>query len=118
MSFVEDVERTEWDRAWRERPLRQLVNPVKINVAPNTDPAWGEVERVEIASDPPQFLNPDWRDSDICPVCGKATADDQRIGASLYPYFTSGFTYGLPCWVHEVCLLACAEIAGPAPVPW
>lgn len=118
MIFAEDEDRTEWDRAWRERPLRRLVNPVQIDVAPTGDPAWGEVARVEIAADPPQFANTGWRNSEICPVCGKATPTDNRIAATIYPYFESGFSYGLPCWVHGDCLAACEEVAGPAPVPW
>jgi hypothetical protein len=118
MNFDEDEDRTEWDRVWRERPLRQLVNPVQIGLAPTADLGWGEVVRVEIAADPPQFADPGWRSSETCPVCGKATSTDHRIAATIYPYFESGFSYGLPCWVHAACLAACEEVAGPAPVPW
>ena len=118
MNFAEDEDRTEWDRVWRERPLRQLVNPVQIDVVPTSDPAWGEVVRIEIAADPPQFSDTGWRNSEDCPVCGNVTSADHRIAATIYPYFESGFSYGLPCWVHESCLLSCEEIAGPAPVPW
>lgn len=118
MSIAEDEDRTEWDRVWRERPLRQLVNPVLIDVEPTADATWGKVVRVEIAADPPQFADVGWRNSEICPVCGKATSSDCRIASTVYPYFESGFSYGLPCWVHEACLAACEEVAGPAPVPW
>lgn len=118
MSIDEDEDRTEWDRVWRERPLRQIVKPVQIEVAPTPNPAWGRVVRVEIAADPPQYADTIWRNSEGCPVCGEATTSDRRIAATIYPYFESGFSYGLPCWVHEACFAACEEIAGPAPVPW
>src|SRR5947209_19981786 len=42
MNFDEDEDRTEWDRAWRERPLRQLVNPAQIDVVHTPDPTWGK----------------------------------------------------------------------------
>jgi len=118
MSFAEDEDRTEWDRMWRERPLRQLVNPVRMDVALPTDSTWGELLRVEIAPDPPLFSYTNWRYSEVCPVCGNGTSADNRIAATIYPHFDSGFTYGLPCWVHEDCLLSCEEVAGPAPAPW
>ena len=118
MSLNEDEDRTEWDRVWRERPLRQLVMPAQIDVAPAADPAWGCVVRVEIAADPPQYADTIWRDSEVCPVCGGAASSDRRIAATIYPHFESGFSYGLPCRVHEACLAACKEVAGPAPVPW
>ena len=119
MNIDEDEDRTEWDRVWRERPLRQLVKPVQIDVAPTADPAArGRVVRVEIAADPPQYADSIGRDSEGCPVCGEVTSSDRRIAATIYPYFEGGFSYGLPCWVHEACLAACKEVAGPAPVPW
>jgi hypothetical protein len=113
-----DDDRTEWDKAWRERPLRRLVNPVPVDVAPTPDPAWGKVLRVDVAADPPQFTDRCWRKSEVCPVCGEVATSENRIAASIYPYFEIGFSYGLYCWVHEACLLSCEEIAGPAPVPW
>jgi hypothetical protein len=118
MNFAEDEDRTEWDRGWRERPLRQLVNPVQIDVAPTADPAWGKLVRVEVAADPPQFSDTGYRNSEICPVCGDVTSAYNQIAATIYPYFDGGFSYSLPCWVHEACLVSCEEIAGPAPVPW
>jgi hypothetical protein len=118
MNFAEDEDRTEWDKAWRECPLRQLVNLAQIDVTPTADADWGKVIRVEIVADPPQFADTGWRNSDICSVCGNVTSADNRIAATIYPYFDSGFSYGLPCWVHEACLLSCEEIAGPALVPW
>jgi hypothetical protein len=118
VNLAEDEDRTEWDRVWRARPLRQLVNPVQTDVAPTADPAWGAVVRVAIAADPPQFADTVRRDSEICPACGKVASTDNRIAATIYPYFEGGFSYGLPCWVHEACLAACEEIAEPAPVPW
>jgi hypothetical protein len=118
VNLAEDEDRTEWDRVWRERPLRQLIAPVQIDFAPVADPAWGEVVRVTIAADPPQFADTALRDSEICPVCGKVAPTDVRMAATIYPHFASGFSYGLPGWVHETCLAACEEVAGPAPVPW
>src|SRR5918997_4672772 len=99
-------DRTEWDRVWRERPLRQLLTPVRIDVAPTSDPAWGRVVRVEIAADPPEYADTLWRNSDGCPVCGEVASSDCGVAATIYPYFESGFSYGLPCWVHESCLAA------------
>ena len=119
MNIDEDEDRTEWDRVWRERPLRRLVKPALIDVTPTANPAWGRVVRVEIAADPPQYADTiEWRNYEGCPVCGEATSLDRRIAATIYPYFESGFSYGLPCWVHEACLAACEEVVGPAPVPW
>ena len=118
MNLAEDEDRAEWDRVWRERPLRRLVNLPQIDVVPAADDAWGKVLRVDVASDPPQFVDSGLRVSEICPVCGKGASSDCRIAATLYPYFESGFSYGLPCWMHEHCLASCEEVAGPAPVPW
>lgn len=114
----DDDDRTEWDEIWRNRPLRQLVNPVQIDVAPTEDDTWGKVMRVEIAADPPQFVDLGWRKTEICPVCGMTTSTGLRIAVTIYPYLASGFSYGLGCWVHEPCFADCEEIAGPAPVPW
>ena len=113
-----DDDRTEWDEAWRNRPLRQLIRPVQIDVAPNPNHTFGNVTRVDIAADPPQYLNSEWRKVDICPVCGAATSIDSRIAVSIYPYFESGFSYGLSAWAHKSCFATCKEIAGPAPIPW
>jgi hypothetical protein len=114
----DDDDRSEWDDVWSTRPLRQLVNPVQIAVAPTADHAWGKVIRVEIAADPHQFAGLGWRETEICPVCGVTTSTGLRVAATIYPYFASGFSYGLGVWVHEPCFAACEEIAGPAPVPW
>lgn len=113
-----DNERTEWDAAWRSRPLRQLVNPVQIHVVPTVNDDWGEVIGVEIAPDPPQFERLIWRETDVCPICGMGTSTGERPAATIYPYFTTGFSYGLGVWVHESCFATCEETAGPAPVPW
>ena len=48
----DDNDRAEWDRAWRERPVRQLTSAVKIDVAPTGDSRWRDVLRVDIAMDP------------------------------------------------------------------
>jgi hypothetical protein len=50
-----DDDRTAWDAAWRDRPLRRLVNPVQIDVSPTQNDDWGDITRVDIAIDPPQF---------------------------------------------------------------
>jgi hypothetical protein len=118
MNHDEGEDRAEWDRAWRERPLRRLVNLPQINVAPTADHTWGKVVRVEVAADPPQFVDSGLRNSGICPVCGRGTSSDCRIAATLYPYFEGGFSYGLPCWLHGPCFASCEEVAGPAPLPW
>lgn len=118
MDFDKDEDRAEWNRAWRERPLRRLVNPPRINVVPTVDSDWGQVVRVDVATDPPQFVDAGMRISEVCPVCGKETSGGYRLAATLYPYFESGFSYGLPCWIHEPCLASSEEVAGPAPVPW
>lgn len=113
-----DNERAEWDEVWRNRPLRQPVRPVQIDVAPRPDHTFGNVTHVDIAADPPQYIESGWRKDDICPVCGTATSIGSRIAVSIYPYFESGFSYGLAAWAHKSCFATCKEIAGPAPVPW
>jgi hypothetical protein len=79
---------------------------------------FGEVTQVDIAADPPEFVDSGLRKDDLCPVCGNATQVDFRIAVTLYPYFASGFSYGVAAWAHESCLVVCREIAGPAPIPW
>lgn len=118
MNPNEDEDLVKWNRVWRERPLRRLLIPPQIDVVPTADHDWGKVIRVDVAADPPQFVGSGFRDSEICPVCGNVASSDYRIAATLYPYFESGFSYGLPCWIHEPCLASCEEVAGPAPVPW
>ena len=113
-----DNERAGWEEVWRNRPLRQLVSPVQIDVAPMPNHTFGNVTHVDIAADPAQFVDSIWRKDDLCPVCGKATPVDSRIAVTIYPYFASGFSYGLGAWAHQSCLAACKEIAGPAPIPW
>ena len=56
-----DDDRTEWDSAWRNRPLRRLVNPIQIDVTPTPNGDWGDVTHVEIVSDPPQYAERGWR---------------------------------------------------------
>ena len=115
----EDEDRTEWDTTWRNRALRQLVTPVQVDVLPTPNVDWGKVTRVEIAIDPSQYAESGWRKTEICPICGSTTTDgDPRLAVTIYPYFLSGFSYGLPAWVHESCYAGCEEIPGPAPVPW
>ncbi len=116
--FSTDDDRAEWDRIWRNRPLRQLVNPVQIDVAPSPDHEFGELTRVDVAADPPQFADRGNRATETCPVCGVTTSPELRIAVSIYPYFASGFSYGRGAWAHEACLASCREIPGPAPVPW
>lgn len=111
-------ERVAWDETWRSRPLCQLVSPVQIDVAPILNHTFGEVTHVDIAADPPQFADSGWRRDDLCPVCGNTTPVDSRIAVTIYPYFATGFSYGLCAWAHPSCLAACKEIAGPAPIPW
>jgi hypothetical protein len=113
-----DDAQAEWDGAWRNRPLRQLVGPVQIDVAPMPNHSFGNVTHIDIAVDPPQNIASGWRKDNICPVCGTATSIDSRIAVTIYPYFDSGFLYGLAAWAHESCFATCREIAGPAPVPW
>jgi len=114
-----DDDRTEWDNAWRNRPLRRLVNPIQIDVTPTPNGDWGDVTHVEIVSDPPQYAERAWRQNDICPMCGRATTDDSsRIAVTIYPYFSKGFSYGRAAWTHESCFATCEEVPGPAPVPW
>ncbi len=86
MGFAGGEDRTEWDRVWRERPLRQLVKPVQIDTELPTDSVWGELVRVEIAADPTQFSYTSWRYSETCPVCGEVSSADHRIAATLYPF--------------------------------
>jgi hypothetical protein len=118
MNSDKGEDRAEWERVWRQRPLRRLVNPPQIDLASTTDHAWGRVMRVDVVADPPQFVDSGWRVSEMCPICGEGASRDCRIAATLYPYFESGFSYGLACWVHEPCLASCEEAAGSAPVPW
>ena len=110
-------ERGEWDEAWRNRSLRRLNYPVQIDVSPTADHTFGEVTHVDIAADPLQYVDSVWRKDDLCPVCGTATEVESRIGVTIYPYFESGFSYGLPAWAHETCFAECKEIDGPGPVP-
>jgi hypothetical protein len=113
-----DDERAEWDEAWRNRPLRRLICPVQIDVAPTQNHPFGNVTHVDIAADPPQFIDSIWRKNDLCPVCGTAASVDSRIAVTVYPYFESGFSYGLGAWAHQSCFATCKEVAGPAPIPW
>ena len=116
---IED-DRTEWDNAWRNRPLRRFVHPIQIDVAPTSDADhWGDVTHIDIVSDPPQYAGFGWRENDICPLCGRTTIHDgSRIAVTIYPYFSKGFSYGRAAWAHESCFAMCEEIPGPAPVPW
>ena len=113
-----DKERLEWDEAWRNRHLRRLISAVQIDVSPMPDHTFGEVAHVDIAADPPQFVGSVWRKDDLCAVCGDATEVNCRIAVTIYPYFGSGFSYGLGAWAHHHCLQGCKEIPGPAPIPW
>jgi hypothetical protein len=113
-----EIDRADWDTAWRNRPLRRVGNPIQVDVAPTPDEDWGDVTHVDIVSDPPQYANRGWRETDICPLCGHTTRDISRIAVTYYPYFSSGFSYGRAAWAHQSCFDACNEIASPAPVPW
>jgi hypothetical protein len=114
-----DDDRTAWEAAWRERPLRRLVDPVQIDVSPTPNDNWGDITRVDIAIDPPQFEGSGWRKDDICPVCGcTTTGESSRLRVTIFPYFSKGFSYGLAAWAHESCFAVCEEVPGPAPVPW
>ncbi|MFN2510543.1 MAG: hypothetical protein ABR568_03755 [Pyrinomonadaceae bacterium] len=114
-----DDDRTAWDTAWRDRPLRRLVNQVQIDVSPTPNDDWGDITQVDIAIDPPQFETSVWRKDDICPVCGRTTTgESSRLAVNIYPYFSKGFSYGLGAWAHESCFASCEEVPDPAPIPW
>lgn len=114
-----DEDRSEWDAIWRNRELRQLASAVQVDVSPTARDEWGTVTRVEIAIDPSQYADSVWRKDDICPICGNmTTGSDSRLMVTIYPYFSSGFSYGLGAWAHQECYAACEKIPGPAPVPW
>ena len=76
---------------------------------------YGQVARVRIHHDPPEFDV--WRQS-LCPVCGKETSESGRRGASLDIRFGNGLTLGCTLWVHEPCLDECVETDEPSGVPW
>ena len=113
VDLVIDDDRTEWDAAWQNRPLRRLVNPVQIDVSPTPNDNWGDVTRVNISIDPPQFEHFNWRKDDICPVCGQTTTgESSRLAVSIHPYFSNGSSYGLGAWAHESCFASCEEVPG------
>jgi hypothetical protein len=113
------IDRAEWDNAWRNLPLRRLVNRIQVDVAPTPDADWGEPTHVDVVADPPQYADRGWRPDDVCPVCGRGTsADSSRLAVTLFPYFASGFSYGRPSWAHQSCFDSCEEVAGQSPVPW
>ncbi len=118
VNLPEDNDRTEWDRVWRNQTVRQLPNPILIDVSPREEEAWGKVMRVEVVADPIQFSDRVWRKTENCPVCGLTTSTDQRMAVSIYPYFTNGMSYGFGAWAHEPCFVGCEEVGGSAPVPW
>ena len=113
-----DDDRTEWDNAWRNLPLRRLVNPIQVDVAPTADADLGEPTHVDIVADPPQYAERMWRTDDVCPICGRGTSDDgSRVAVTIYPYFLNGFSYGRGAWAHQLCFDSSEEVAGPSPVP-
>jgi len=119
MVTEDSIDRTEWDNAWRNLPLRRVVDPIQVDVAPTPHADLGEPTHVDIVADPPQYAEPGWRPNDVCPICGRGTNDDtSRLAVTLFPYFANGFSYGRPSWVHQSCFDSCEEIADPSPVPW
>ena len=113
-----DDERAEWDEAWRNRPLRQLICPVQIDVAPTLNHTFGNVIHVDIAADPPQFVDSIWRKDDLCPVCGTAPSVDSRIAVTVYSLFRER----LFIWPGRLGLsiVLCNLQRGrhPPPIPW
>jgi len=115
-SAPQDDDRTEWDLAWANRPIRRLATPVRIDV--RLFPEWGEPTEVHIVAAPPQYAERIYPQTETCPVCGDPTSDRHRLLVKLYPNFSNGLSIGIDAWAHVKCLAACEEVPGPAPIPW
>ena len=113
-----DDDRTQWELAWRDRPLRRIALPVRIDVRPSPNPEWGEPTVVLGAAAPPEFADRVAIGSEICPVCGVRVAAGARLAVILWPEFSRGAGIGVGAWAHIACFAACEEAPGRAPIPW
>jgi hypothetical protein len=115
---TENDDRTAWDRAWASMPHRRLLAPPKVAVSDSFVASFGKIVSVTISADPAAYSEKNWRQSEVCPVCGTTTAGKDRLAASLHPTFENGFSYGLGVWVHPSCFENCPDAEEPTPIPW
>ena len=112
----EDVDRSEWNRAWASQTLRRLSTPARVDL--QLFPEHGAPTDVQLVAVPSEFADRVYIRFETCPVCGNATSDQSRLLVTLYPSFRNGFSYGVSAWTHAHCLASCEELPGPAPIPW
>ena len=112
----DDIDRSEWDRAFADQRLRRLATPARIDV--RLFPEWGEPTAVEITAVPGEFVDRFSPRTETCPVCGTSTSPDSRVVVSLYPTFSNGTSIGIAAWAHVDCFATCEELPGPGRIPW
>jgi hypothetical protein len=107
-----------WDHAWAAQPVRRLPGETRLDPVFTRPAEWGEPVEIEIQTNPPEFADRLWRQSEVCPVCGCDTGSDDRLPVAIYPRFTNGLSIGIGAWAHQVCLAACEPSPGACHVPW
>ncbi len=112
---VDGADRSEWDRLWSAQTQRRLPGPCRIDLGQFLPGQ--SATGVTIAADPVEFASRVHRTSDVCPVCGSPTIDENRLGASLDVPFRNG-SLGIGVWVHPACFEACEDTGIPARIPW
>ncbi|MCI0742676.1 MAG: hypothetical protein L0Y72_26885 [Gemmataceae bacterium] len=94
-----DDYREEWDRRWGAKTQR--VRPAGCNLDLSHF-QFGNVSSVTISADPVEFADRVWRESELCPVCGKSTASQPRVAATLNVCAEIGLKLGIGVWAQIV----------------
>lgn len=109
--------RSEWDRAWSNRPHRRLDTALKIDITQGLD--FGKVVSATISEDPAEFSDQVLRQYAECPICGQTTVGMSRLAANLHPLFETGISnISTGVWVHDNCFESCPDTGEPSPIPW
>jgi hypothetical protein len=111
---MNDIDRSEWDRVWGLRTQHRLPAGCKLDLRLN----FGQPISVTISEDPSQFADRNFRESEICPVCGESTKGQSRVPATLDVTFDGNLRLGIGVWAHRSCYEKCPDTGEKAGIPW
>jgi len=116
---MEEIDGTEWDKAWKSMPNRRLPKPDFIDWTSLTGYEVGKVIDVTFGEVPFKFQGLVHISTAMCAVCGRLTDDkSDRTVICLSPRFTEFPPVGFGACAHKACVDGCPEIEEPNPIPW
>jgi hypothetical protein len=113
---MEEIDRAEWDAAWRNAELRTVLAPGDLVIKTGLDT--GRILSANISVVPHEYRSQIYIDSDECPLCKKLTREEDSVVAILHPTFEklSGVSFGVR--LHRECLESLPISDEPKPILW